>query len=47
MKELASLVEQNEPGCLSYNFYYSPNENTFLVVERFETIEWARESKSN
>jgi hypothetical protein len=45
VKELASLVEQNEPGCLSYNIFYNPNENTFLIVERFGTIEWVVEEE--
>jgi len=39
VKELATAVEQKEAGCLSYNIFYNPNENIFLIVERFGTIE--------
>lgn len=35
MKEMVSLVEANEPGCLRYNVFYNEDENTFHVAEQY------------
>jgi quinol monooxygenase YgiN len=33
LTELASEVEKNESGCLSYQFFYNEAENEFAVFE--------------
>jgi hypothetical protein len=34
LKELATEVEKNEEGCLSYAVFASPVDNTVVVFER-------------
>ena len=40
---LEKAVEENEEGCLYYKFYKLREENTYAVIESFETEEMDEE----
>ena len=42
-EKLEKAVEENEEGCLYYKFYKLREENTYAVIESFETEEMDEE----
>lgn len=39
IKELVSLVEANEPGCLRYNWFFNEDEGTYHVAEQYAILD--------
>jgi len=47
LAELAGLVEKNEPGAISYQFFYNEAESEFAVFEIYKDAEAAAAHKNS